>query len=176
MNPEALRALFSPDSDGELITLLTIYDPINTTQEVARLCDGFTQRLTTAISQDDIVTTDKEVVYGVVSNNKNYVFLPIEITLPSEEEAQAPRASIVIHDVTRYLTPIIRTLEGPPRIKMQLVLNKTPNNVEVSFDFLYITSITYNRDTVNCELTMINLEREPYPVHSFTPAYFPGLF
>lgn len=178
MSPEALKAVFSPDSDSSLITLLTIYDPVNvnTPTPIIRLADGFTQRLETALDPGDIITTADQAVYGVVSGGHNYVFLPIEITLPTEEEAQAPRASVVIHDVTRYLTPIIRTLQGPPRVKMELVLSKTPNVVEVSFDFLFITSITYNKDSVNCDLNMINLDREPFPVHSFTPAYFPGLF
>lgn len=170
MSPDALKAVFSPDSDGDLITLLTIYSP-TTGAVIARICDGFNKRIS---------ENSEEVVYGVTSRGNNFTFLPVEITLPSEEEAQAPRASIVIHDVTRYLTQTIRELSGPPRITMELVLNKTPNTdlniVEVSFDYFYISSITYNRDTVSCELTMINLDREPFPVHSFTPSYFPGLF
>lgn len=167
MSPAALKAVFSPDSDNDLITLLTIYDVTNPTNVVGRLCDGYTQRIS---------ETPDEVMYGVISNGLTFTFLPIEISLPSEEEAQAPRASLTIHDVTRYLTPSIRTLTGPPRVKLELVLSSTPNTVEVSFDYLYISSITYNRDSVTCELTMINLEREPFPMHSFTPSHFPGLF
>ena len=167
MSPEALKAVFSPDSDSDLVTLLTIYDPINTNTVLARISDSYTQRIS---------ETSDEVVYGVVSRGENYTFLPVQVTLPSEEEAQAPRCSLTINDVTRYLTPIIRSLQGPPRVKLELVLNKTPNTVEVSFDYFYISSITYSRDSVNCELTMINLEREPFPMHSFNPPNFPGLF
>jgi hypothetical protein len=167
MSPDAIRAVFSPDADSDLIFLLTIYDPENPSQVVARLADGFTQRIS---------ETDDEIVYGVVSNGNAYTFLPIEVTLPTEEEAHAPRCSITIHDVTKYIVPIIRTVSGPPKIKMELVLSKTPDTVEVSFDGFYINSFTYNADTVSANLSMIDLEREPFPMHSFTPRYFPGLF
>lgn len=167
MSPDAIRAIFSPDSDSDLIFLLTIYDPANPTQVIARLADGFTQRIS---------ETDDEVIYGVVSNGNPYIFLPIEVTLPTEEEAQAPKCSITIHDVTRYIVPMIRDISGPPKIKMELVLSKTPDTVEVSFDGFYINSFTYNADTVSASLSMIDLEREPFPMHSFTPRYFPGLF
>jgi hypothetical protein len=167
MSPEAIKAVFSPDSDADLIFLLTVYDPLHPSQVVARLSDGFTQRLS---------ETENEVIYGVRSNGSDFIFLPMEVGLPTEEEAQAPRCSITLHDVTRYIIPIIRNITAPPPIKMELVLSKTPDIVEVSFDGFYINSFTYNADSVTANLSMIDLEREPFPAHSFTPRYFPGMF
>jgi len=167
MSPSALRAVFSPDADDDLIILLTIYDPINESQVVARIADGYTKRIS---------ETSEEVIYGVTSNGNDYTFLPMEISLPSEDEAQAPRCSIVMHDVTRHITPIIRTITAPPRIKMELVLSKTPDVVEVSFSDFYISNFSYNVDSVSAEVSMIDYEREPFPMHSFTPQYFPGMF
>ncbi len=167
MSPNALKAVFSPDADDDLIILLTVYDPINESQVIARLADGFTKRIS---------ETDDEVLYGVTSNSQDYMFLPMEISLPSEDEAQAPKCSIVMHDVTRHLTPIIRTITAPPRIKLELVLTKTPDVVEVSFSDFYINNFTYNSDSVTADLAMIDYEREPFPMHSFTPRYFPGMF
>lgn len=167
MSPSALKAVFSPDSDDDLIILLTIYNPANESEVIARIADGYTKRIS---------ETDTEVIYGVTSNSNDYMFLPMEITLPSEDEAQAPRCSIVLHDVTRYLTPIIRDITSPPKIKMEMVLSKSPNVVEVSFSDFYISNFTYNADSVSAELSMIDYEREPFPMHSFTPQYFPGMF
>lgn len=167
MSPNALRAVFSPDADDDLLILLTIYDPLNETQVIARLADGFTKRIS---------ETDAEVLYGITSNGFDYTFLPMEISLPSEDEAQAPRCSIVMHDVTRYITPIIRTITAPPRIKLEMVLSKSPNVIEVSFSDFYINNFTYNADSVTADLAMIDYEREPFPMHSFTPRYFPGMF
>lgn len=167
MSPNALKAVFSPDSDDDLIILLTVYDPVNESTVVARLADGYTKRIS---------ENDSEVIYGVTSNGFDYTFLPMQISLPSEEEAQAPRCSITMYDVTRYLTPIIRTITAPPRIKLELVLSKSPDVVEISFTDFYISSFTYNAESVTAELSMIDYEREPFPMHSFSPQYFPGMF
>jgi hypothetical protein len=167
MSPTAIRAVFSPDSDNDLITLLTVYNPLNESEVIARLADGFTGRIS---------ETDDEVMYGVVSNGFSYTFIPMQISLPSEDEAQAPRCSIVLNDVTRYITPIIRTITAPPRIKLELVLAKTPNVIEVSFSDFYINNFSYNAQAVTADLAMIDYEREPFPMHSFTPRYFPGMF
>ena len=167
MSPDAIKAIFSPESDSDLLFLLTIYDPADGTTVVTRLCDGFTQRIS---------ETADEVVYGVVSRSQDFMFLPMEISLPTEEEAQAPRCSIVLRDVTKYVIPIVRTIVGPPKVKMELVLSKTPNTVEASFTGFYISNFSYNADSVTAELSMIDYEREPFPMHSFTPAYFPGMF
>lgn len=167
MSPNALKAVFSPDSDDDLIILLTVYDPNNESNVIARLADGYTKRIS---------ENQTDVVYGVTSNGFDYTFLPMQISLPSEDEAQAPRCSITMYDVTRYLTPIIRTITSPPRIKIELILSKSPDIIEVSFSDFYISNFTYNAETVNAELSMIDYEREPFPSHSFTPQYFPGMF
>lgn len=167
MSPGALKAVFSPDSDDDLITLLTVYNPLNESEVIARLADGYTKRIS---------ETDSEVIYGVTSNSLDYTFIPMQISLPSEDEAQAPRCSLVLYDVTRHLTPVIRTITAPPRIKLELVLVKTPDIIEVSFSDFYISSFSYSANSVNAELAMIDYEREPFPMHSFTPRYFPGMF
>lgn len=167
MSPNALKAVFSPDADDDLITLLTIYNPDDESEVLFRLADGFTKRIS---------ETESEVIYGVTSNGFDYTFIPMQISLPSEDEAQAPKCSIVMHDVTRYLTPVIRNITAPPRIKLELVLTKTPDVVEVSFSYFYITNFNYNSDSVTADLAMIDYEREPFPMHSFTPRYFPGMF
>ena len=167
MSPAAIRTVFSPDADADLIFLLTIYDPANPTQVIARLADGFTKRIS---------ETEQDVIYGVTSNGEDYIFLPMEITLPTEDEAQAPRSSISLYDVTRQITPIIRAITAPPPIKMELILNKSPDIIEVSFDGFFISNFTYNSKSVVCTLAMVDLEREPFPSHGFTPKHFPGLF
>jgi hypothetical protein len=167
MSPNALKAVFSPDADDDLIILLTIYNPLNENEVLFRLADGFTKRIS---------ETESEVIYGVTSNGFDYTFIPMQISLPSEDEAQAPRCSIVMHDVTRYLTPVIRNITAPPRIKLELVLTKTPNVVEVSFNDFYVNNFSYNADSVTADLAMTDYEREPFPMHSFTPRYFPGMF
>ena len=166
MSPAALKAVFSPDSDDDLIVLATVYDTDGVTP-LWEVSDGWTTRIS---------ETPTEIIYGVSHQGRSFTFLPLEITLPSEDEAQAPKCQIVIHDVTRYLTTALRSLSEPPKIKLDLVLSKTPDVVEVSFTEFYVSNIVYNADSVTFDLSMIDYEREPFPMHAFTPKYFPGMF
>jgi hypothetical protein len=166
MSPEAIKQLYSPDADADLITLLTVYAEDGTTV-AARLSDNYTQRLS---------ETDDDIVYGVVSRGDDFMYLPFQIVLPSEEEANAPRCSITMFDVTRHLIPIIRGVSGPLAVKLELVLNKTPDVVEIEYIDFEIRNFTYNRDQVTCELSLIAYDREPFPMYSYTPQFNPGLF
>lgn len=166
LSPNAIKQFYTPDADDDLIFLLTLYDEDGVTV-IERITDSFNERIS---------ETETEVIYGIKSRGNDYIALPLEITMPSEEEANAPRCSVVMHDVTRYLTPIIRTITGPVKVKMEMVLTKSPDTVEVMFDDFEIRNFNYNQDQVTGELTMVSLDREPFPMYSYTPAYNPGMF
>lgn len=187
LSPAAIKAMFSTESDATLMTLITIYDPTDTTGTAvaARICDNYLQRLDTdtifglvgsPANAQTLVTDGNELVYGVISRSNNFIFLPVEISLPTEEDNSAPKCSLVIHDVTRYLTPVIRDIQSPPRVLIELVLTSTPNVVEASFSGFYISNISYNADSVTCELAMTDFAVEPFPCFTFTPQFFPGIF
>ena len=168
LSQNALIAFFQPESASSLAMLLTITD-YNSGAVLARLTDSYTKRIT---------ETTTDVVYGITGGaaNADYIFLPMEIALPSEDDNTAPKTSVIMHDVTRYITPIIRALSNPPKVTIELVLTTTPTVVEASFSGFYITNIIYNADTVTAELTMTDYSVEPFPAYNFTPKYFPGLF
>jgi hypothetical protein len=184
MSLQAIRSVLSPEGGDDFIVLLTIYDPDETGTIIARVADGWTQRLSTSATIGDADTggpishsTDlDDVLYGVVSNSQNFIFLPLDITLPDENDGKSSRCQINIYDVTQYLTPLIRTINGPPKVRLDVVLSSSPNTPEITFTDFYITNISYNRDVISFELNMINFDLEPFPQHSFTPQYFPGLF
>jgi len=165
MSPAALRALFSPNADDTLVTLLTVTGA--GLAEPIRLADNFDQRLS---------ETDEDVLYGIVSRGEQYMFLPMEVVLPSDEEAAAPRASIVLHDVTRILIPTIRTLTEALEVTIELVLKSTPDVVEASFPGFFMSHVPYNADAITVQLDVESLAAEPFPCHTMTPSYFPGLF
>ena len=164
LSPAALKAMFSPDADSTLLTLLTISGDGITAQ---RLADGYTQRLS---------ETADDVLYGVVSRSQNYIFLPFEITLPAESQDTVPSIRVTFHDITRHLIPILRTITTALDVKIELVLSNTPDVVEVEFPGFMLGGITYNKDTITAELSVESLAAEPFPAHTFTPSYFPGLF
>lgn len=165
LSSAALAAMFSSDADDSLIALLTFSgDGIATPKRIA---NGYTGRLS---------ETADEVVYGVTSRSNEFIYLPLEITLPDEAQGQSPECSLTLHDVTRYLIPTIRSLSAPPDVLVELVLSSTPDTVEMSFTGFSLTNISYNRDAITGRLSIESTAVEPFPQHTFTPSCFPGLF
>lgn len=200
-NPEFTNAVLGIESNEQIIILLTLYDPYNPTQAMARLSDGIgidkvnpsdpttwkalrlsgsitigTSSTADEINYDTFTTTDDDILYGVVSRSENYMYLPMQITLPDESDGRAPRATITFYNITGYLTPLIRTVNEPIPLKLEIVLASNPDIVEVSFSELYLMSATYNKEQISAEISVAGVDREPFPQHNFTPLYFPGLF
>lgn len=165
LSANAIAAMFAQETSNTLVTLLTITGTGIATP--IRLADNYTGRLS---------ETDDDVTYGLTSNGNQFIFMPFQITLPTEEYAAAPRCQLIISDVTRYLIPTIRTISSPPNVQIDLVLKTAPNTVEISFGGFILSNITYNADTITCDLTVASLAIEPFPSHNFTPSYFPGMF
>lgn len=175
LSPRAMKAFFTPDSDENVITLLKIYGA-NLTEPIC-LCDGYTKR-------HDALTTDDEVVYGVTSEGIDHIFLPFELPMPSDEEAAGPRAQLTIHNATGLITPQIRMLTAPPKVRIQVVLQgasavsngEDVSLPEITFDGLELGGISYTADSVTGYLSIESLAQEPFPCHVMTPSLCPGLF
>lgn len=184
LSASAIRAMFSSESEERLIMLVTIYDPETPSVAVARLADGYNQRLLVNNSGDipgQPVTTDSDIVYGVVSRQKNYVFVPLQMNVPGEQETGVSNCSITINYVTPELIELIRNyINSPAKVSIELVIasafDTSLDTVEASFPGFYTTSISYSADSITLDLTMIDYAREPFPCYGFTPSYFPGLF
>lgn len=180
LTASAIKAMFSSETDERLIMLITIYEPGNPASPAIRLADGFTQRLVNNNVGDILgqpVTTDDEVIYGVVSRSHNYVFMPMQVNIPGEPETGVSNCSLVLNYVTPEAIELIRTqLNGPAKVNIELILSGSTNSVEATFPGFYITSITYNAESITFDLTLIDYAREPFPCYNFIPSYFPGLF
>lgn len=186
LSSSAIRAMFSSETEDQLITLLTIKDPDGGTDDV-RLADSFTGRLTGVTSgwsaQEletlEGYTDDTEVMYGVTYAGEDYWFVPMQINLPSEEETGVGNLSITINYVTPEAITLIRKyLTKPTQVTISLVLssNLVGPTPEAEFSKFYIVGATYSAESIQLQLEMINFTREPFPSFTFSPLYFPGLF
>jgi hypothetical protein len=198
LSPAALKAMFSTDSDDTLIAAMTL-SGTGIAQPI-RLADGYTHKFEWLTSTSMTVTTlstgaasafayaagdavlqaavnadPANALYGVMSGTVPFLFLPFQLTLPTEEEA-APRCSVTIHDVTRLMVPVLRTITSAPSVGIDLVLSSTPSVVEASFPGFKMGAISYSAESISAELTVDSLATEPFPAHTFTPSSFPGLF
>lgn len=174
LSPAAIKAMFSSETDEQLIMLLTIYDPNGSTDPTAtttpiRLSDNYTQRLSS--------TSDDEVVYGVVSRSNEHVFIPMTFNLPNEQETGLGDCSITLNFVTPEMITIIRNhLRMRTKVLIELVVSSNLDHVEAVLQDYYITTASYNAESVSLNLSMVSYNTEPFPSFSFTPSYFPGLF
>ena len=177
LSTAAIKAMFSLETEQAVVMLLTIYS-LDGTTVVIRLADNFNKRIS---------ETDADIVYGVRSRLNDYVFLPMEISLPSESQDGNSNCNIRFNFVTPEAIQIIREqLTGPVKILLELVLSdgsKLPDGsvpdldtVEATFSGFYITSASYNAESITLNLGMINYNTEPFPAYNFTPRNFPGLF
>lgn len=166
----AVAQFFAQDADDPLILLVTITAPNDVPgDDTLRLANGWTTRLTS------LETDESKTVYGVTSNGNDYIYLPLEIALPSSDDA-APRATITIHDVTRYVVPLIRGVTDTPDVQIDAVLASAPNTVEMSITGLQMSNIDYDQDTITATLVADDLALEPFPCDAFDPSHFPGMF
>jgi hypothetical protein len=61
-------------------------------------------------------------------------------------------------------------------VSIELVLTRTPDVLEISFPGFLMSGITYNANSIVADLNVESLAIEPFPAHTFTPSYFPGLY
>lgn len=174
ISPAAIKAMFGSETDEQLIMLLTIYDPNGNPDPAApttpvRLTDNYMQRLST--------TTDDEINYGVVSRGSEYLFIPMNLNLPNEQETGVGDCSITLNFVTPEAITLIRShLVSRTKVLIELVLSNNPDYPEATYSDFYITSASYNAESITLSLSMVSYNKEPFPCFNFTPSYFPGLF
>ncbi len=164
LSPRAIRAFFNPDCDENVITLLKIEQ--EGLPDIL-LADGYNQRLS---------ETDEDIIYGVKSGGKDYLFLPMSVTLPNESSESAAVAKIEIQNATRELIAAVRSFTAPPKLSLSVVLASTPDVIECHMPDFLLSSLTFDKDSISGSLVLDNMTQEPFPCYNFTPSYFKGLF
>lgn len=144
-----------------------------TAKRVFRLTDSWSERLS--------YTNSEEVVYGIKSPKANrmreFIFLPIEVQLPTEADTGEASCRLVLNYITPELIELIRlSLNSPANVKIELILTSSPGTIEAEFSNFFISNVTYSATQITLELSMVPYSREPFPAYNFTPLYFPGLF
>lgn len=156
-------ALFDEATDEIPVLLLTIMHP--DLQEVWHL------------SSDNADLLDQEQqLRGTISRGQNYDFVPMSASLPEEGEDAANVIQIGIDNVSRELTPLLKSTVTPATVSIEIVLASSPDLVEISFPNFELTSADVDDGTVVLSLTVDTMMSEPFPADNFTPAAFGGLW
>lgn len=123
----------------------------------------------------ELLTTTPRV-YGTTSRGNEYLFVPMQIALPDEKEGSPPRSAMQISNVNREVVALIRSITTPPQCKMELVLDTDLDAVEVESPELNIVDSNTVAGVLTLDLSLNSMQAEQYPVDSFDPSGFPGLF
>jgi hypothetical protein len=156
------RAANAAETDEVLVCLLTILgDPL---AEPIRLCNTGTR-----LSADPLT-------YGVVSRGHVHLMLPFEFSLPQDRDDTPPRVEIVLDNVERTLVGLLRSIDSPLDILVEIVMASTPDLVETALPVMKLANISYSAASITATLVVDGLVTEPYPSGTFNPGRFPGLF
>lgn len=158
------NTILPPETSDDIIVLFTITGGGLTT--TLRIANGWTKRLS---------ETDQDIIYGVTSGGEDYIFLPISVILPQEDES-VQAAQLTIGNVGRELIPELRGLDSPPSVEIALVLRSAPNIIEASWEGFIFSQVVYNKDSISLQLSSENDAIEQFPCFGFYPSYFPGMF
>jgi len=165
LSSAALKAFFSQESSDYPILLLTfthesLSDPILiSTDSTQRISENATR-----------------IVYGTKSRSKNFIYYPLELSLPLQDESEAPKATLKLDNVGRDLVPTIRSLQSPPYITIEVVMSCSPDVVEITFPDFEILKFEYDATTVSCDLVLDQFAAESFPAGTFNSDDFGGMF
>ncbi len=112
----------------------------------------------------------------IVSNGDTYTFYPFTIEFPDDEDNQVPQARIVIDNVDRQQIEAIRSLTSSPTLHMMVVLESSPDTLEVDFPGFSLTSVDYDVMTISGTISIDDFMTEPFPGDCFVPSDFPAAF
>lgn len=147
------RAIYAAQTGEAAVVLLTIGHPSLT--DPIRVCSA---------GED------------LVSRGATYQSYPFRIALPDEAD-EAPRSvTLEIDNVDRRIVEALRPLSDAMTVTMELVLASQPDVVDVGPYYLALRDVRYDQLVVSGELQPEDLLNEPWPAHSYTPSWFPGVF
>lgn len=168
------KTLMAQQSEDREICLLTITHPSFSNSDlpdgVLRISTDATQYL-----RDDEETLTP--IYGTISNNKEYIYLPISATLPSSVNESPPTASFTISNVSREIAPyMLKIANEYPKLTVDVVLASSPDIAIMSYPSFDIQTASISADSVTVQIGMNIASSEPTPWLRFTPAAFPNVF
>ena len=112
---------------------------------------------------------------NVTSGVDEYIGFPFEIILPDSKADSPPTAKIRIDNVSREIGQAIRLISTPPSVTISIVRQETLDVIEMQFDGMFLTNVSYDAMSVEADLQFEDLTREPYPAYTFSPANYRGI-
>lgn len=111
----------------------------------------------------------------IMSGGEIFLPFPFELIFPDQTDESPGEARIVIDNIDRSIVNFIRSIFGPPKVTIQVVLASSPGTIEAEFADMSLRNVTYDKKTVSGVLKFDDIVIEPVTVE-MTPQRFPGQF
>lgn len=156
------QAAMAEGTEDFLVTLLTFtHDELDAP---VRLTSDQSERI-----------TEDPLLYGTISRGDTFLWVPMSVIFPGDDDQSAPEFRLVIDAVDREIFAVIRASRKPATCKIELVLSTDLDSVEQSFDGFKTVSAPYDEGQVTVSLSQETFWGEPWPAGRMTPKTFPGL-
>lgn len=112
----------------------------------------------------------------VTSNGIDYIACAIRAQMPSEDAKSLPRVPIEIDNLDPQYIDAMRLIDSPVQTTVSAILLSDPDTIELGpYDF-ELRQAKYDRNVITGELTFDPILNLAYPVDTYSPSRFPGLF
>lgn len=152
MSTAAKAALFAQETDEALIVLITLNQP------------SWAQPLRLAQWDQD-----------VTSRGNVYLGARVEVVLPEMGRDGVGPGKLALRVVTADLIALIRTINGPIEVTLEIVRAADPDTVELPAQVLEVAEIPWTMNEIEMPLVFADLATQRYPADIMGPAIFPGL-
>jgi hypothetical protein len=111
----------------------------------------------------------------ITSRGQVFEAYPFAISLPQDTGESQPSVTISIDAVDQRIIEIMRALQEPPTVKIEVVMLSTLDVVDKTIDFLELTNVQYNALTVTGTLRPVNFLSMPAIDAIYSGVEFPDL-
>jgi Domain of unknown function (DUF1833) len=112
---------------------------------------------------------------AVVSRGNTFQPFPFSIKLLTDDGESNPQVTLQIDATDQQVIELVRELQEPPMVTLEIVLSGSPNTVDKSVDFLRMLSVSYDALTVTVTLQPDNFLNLPAVDSIYSGNEFPDL-
>lgn len=164
-NPVSLTLLeevYASSSGVVPIWLLTLSHP--DFAETLRICSSATVEL-----------SETPYIIGTISGGQTYYYLPMAVKSPDDVDDRGPTCEFVIANVGRDLIALVRSINTPGTLQLQMVRADDPDTPERDYPEMKMMGIQYDATTITVQAGLDIGTLTQVPAGTFAPSGFPGL-
>jgi len=122
------------------------------------------------------VENNVDVISSAYNGSQTYIAANFKVNMPSQEESSTQETSLSISGVNRQIIEIVRTIIDPPNVRMFLIREDVPDDIELGPFVFKLRNVTYDVNSVTGSLLYEYTLRNNVSAMTITSRNFPGLF